>query len=587
VPAAVIPSLRKWARATPDDLAFTCFREGTGAPATRTYAELEARAASIGAGLISRFAAGTKALLLYPPGPEFIDAFFGVLWSGLVAIPVPSPSSRPGRTTPRLLAIARDAGATLILTTQVVADAAASLLESDPELKAMTVVATDRFMGPAVEPRAPAGSVAMLQYTSGSTSTPKGVMLTHENLDANLVFFHEGYQHQPGDVFVNWLPHFHDLGLLYGVLEPVFTGRHAVQLPPIDVMKRPLLWLETMSKFGGTHSMGPNFMYELCLRKIAPAERQGLDLQRWRMALNAAEPVRWSTMVAFTEAFAPAGFRFETFSPGYGLSEATCKVTTTPPNKGPTSLVLETAALEHHRVQLAAAEGPKTTRAVASGAVQPGCEIAIVEPDTLRRCAPDQVGEIWLKGPSIGAGYWGNVDAAFGASIAGEAAGGYLRTGDLGFVRDGHLFITGRHKDLIIIRGENHYPQDIELTAQTAHAVIRPGCVAAFSVDRNGEEQVIVVAEAERRTGKERRAEPRSGTDRRVDPVVPEHTADGLVPEEIRRAVVTAVSRGHELRVHEVVLIKSGTIPKTSSGKIQRRPCRTAYLQGELELVDA
>jgi acyl transferase domain-containing protein/acyl-CoA synthetase (AMP-forming)/AMP-acid ligase II len=530
-----------------------------------TYADLAREAKAIALRLRERCPPGSRALLLFPPGPTFLPAFFGCLYAGVVAIPVPLPdAARLKRTLPRLQAVTDDAGAALVLTNAATADAFGG--GRGDVLPKLPWLITDRPEGAASEsalPLAPVDSaqVAYLQYTSGSTSTPRGVMLTHANVLANLRQLKRALGYDANSISVTWMPHFHDFGLVEGLLSPLFNDVPCHVLSPLAVLKRPLVWLQAIDRFRATHSHGPNFAYEMCLDRISAEQRRGLDLSSWRVAANGAEPVRFDTLARFTETFAPQGFNPATFSPAYGLAESVLLVTIDCRQVPPEALRLDAAALDHHRVEMAGAEaGAVTVRSlVHCGELHDAVRVEIVDPATRRPCSADGIGEIWLAGPSIAIGYWGKPDdtaAVFGARLASAPdEGPFLRTGDLGFVRDGGLYVTGRLKELIIIAGVNHYPQDIEWTVQSQCPEVRRDCCVAFSIEGRDTEQLVVVAE-------------------------PDRPRDDWTPvfERMREAIAAA----HGVVPAVIVLAPRGAVPKTSSGKLQRAACRKSFLDGQL-----
>ncbi|MCK6549972.1 AMP-binding protein [Myxococcota bacterium] len=581
--------LERRAREMPDQVAYG-FVGDTAGPTELTYGELARGAHAIAAQLREGGRRHERVLLLYPPGLEFIQAFLGCVAAGAIAVPAPPPNPlKPKRSLERLVSIVDSAWPKWALTTSAVHRALEPALAEIPAFDGIRWVATDRI--PALPERyadldpVDPSSVALVQYTSGSTSDPKGAALTHENVLYNVSYFDDGWEHSRESVGVNWLPAFHDLGLIYGILAPLWGGYLGIQMSPIEVIQRPLSWLKVITDHRATHSSGPNFIYELCTRKISDEELLALDLSSWRMALNAAEPVRAETLESFTARFSKVGFRAKTFSPGYGLSEATCKVCALPVGEPPLVLRVDADKLERHAV-VQVPPGPGARTIVGCGRPTRDVGVAIVDPDTRRACTPGQVGEIWVSGPSVAQGYWGQpvvTDEVMRARIVGGNGTPYLRTGDLGFVHNGQLFITGRIKDLIIVRGNNHYPQDLEYTVQDAHPSIRAGCVAAFSYEEDGEEHLAVVAEVERRHVEGWAPSP----DRRVEDVTPPlplaHTP--FVPEEVIACITRAIAEAHGLRVHRVELIRAGTIPKTTSGKIQRRACKRAMFAERLERI--
>jgi amino acid adenylation domain-containing protein len=545
--------LRARAAERPEQVAFTFLTDGEAEGASLTYGELDRRARAIAAALAESVAPGERALLLYPPGLDFIAAFFGCLYAGVVAVPAYPP--RPNdRSQSRLRAIARDATPRAALTTGAILAGAAGprgLLAVAPELAGPRWIATDGPLAAGVvlaEGEPDPEWVAFLQYTSGSTATPKGVMVTHANLLHNERMIGAAFGMDETSVVVGWLPLYHDMGLIGNVLQPLHAGARCVLMSPVAFLQRPMRWLEAIARYRGTVSGGPNFAYELCLRKAAPEAVAGLDLSSWRVAFNGAEPVRASTLERFAATFAPSGFRPEAFYPCYGLAEATLFVTGGQPGVAP-------------RVD-------GESGRVSCGRSWMGQRIVVADPETGSEVPAGSIGEVWIAGPSVARGYWRNPGAtahdfnAFLTGADGRHEGPFLRTGDLGYLAGGELYVTGRLKDLIILRGRNHYPQDVELTAEGAHPDLRPGGGAAFAVEMGGEERLVVVHEVERR----RRA--------------PE-ALEGNV-EEIAEALRRAVAAEHEVQVHDVVLIRQGSLPKTSSGKVQRRLCRDLYLRGEL-----
>jgi len=549
-----------------DRMAYRFLLDGEEAEATLTYGELDARARAVGALLQQAGAAGERALLIYPPGLDYIVAFLGCLYAGVTAVPAYPPNpARMNRTLPRLQAIARDARPAFALTHSFILGMLEGNLADAPELGTLRWLATDELAPElAAAWRAPeidGGTLAFLQYTSGSTSTPKGVELTHRNLLHNSALIHDCYEHTPDSHAVIWLPPYHDMGLIGGILQPLYGGFHGTLLSPLDFLQRPLRWLQAVSRYRGTTSGGPNFAFELCVRKTTPEQRAALDLSCWRVAFNGAEPIRAEVLERFTEAFAPSGFRHEAFYPCYGLAEGTLIASGGRVAEAPIVRHFDAEALARSRA-VPAREGGARRTLVGCGRTLGDQRIVIADPATGRRCADGEVGEIWIAGGSVARGYWGQSEASertFRAVLA-EGEGPFLRTGDLGLLEQGELFVCGRLKDLVIIRGRNHYPQDIELTVERSHPALRPGCGAAFSIEVDGEERLAVVQEVERQ------AQPAD--------------SDAAI-----RAIRQALAEEHELQVHTVALIAPGSIPKTSSGKIQRHACKQELLAGTLQLV--
>lgn len=531
-----------------------------------SYAELDRRARAVAARLQQAGAVGERVLLLYPPGLPYIAAFFGCLYAGAVAVPAYPP--RRNRPAPRLAAIAHSADAKFVLTDGDTLAESERLLVHTPSLATLTWLATEALQDAEAEawvaPSITAESLAFLQYTSGSTSTPKGVMLSHRNLLHNSKLIQGAFGTTADSRGVIWLPPYHDMGLIGGILQPLYTGFPVVLMAPMAFLQQPYFWLQTVSRYQATASGGPNFAYELCIEKISPAQRETLDLSHWQVAFNGAEPIRHDTLIRFAETFAPCGFRYEAFYPCYGLAEGTLIAAggahTAPPIH---HTILQQGLTQNQAIPPTAGDTDFRTL-VGSGETLPDQQIVIVHPESKRRVTRHEVGEIWLSGPSIARGYWGQAEATeftFNAHLADTGEGPFLRTGDLGFLHDGELFVTGRLKDLIIIRGRNVYPQDIEITVEQSHPALRPGNGAAFALEVNGVEQLVVVQE------------------------IQAHARHTLNVEEVASAVRQAVAEQHELQLYALLLLRTGTIPKTSSGKIQRHACRNGWLEQSLPLV--
>lgn len=527
----------------------------------RTFAGLRQRVRAMASALRATLPAGSRVLMLCAGGLEFAEAFWACLHAGLIAVPAyPPEPTRWHRTLPRLRAILADADANAVLLDRATADALLPQRERSEELGRLPWFVLEELTGPGVEPatelRNPSPrDVAYLQYTSGSTGNPKGVIVSHANLSHTCEDLAWGWRYSTQSNLVSWLPTFHDMGLIWGLLLPVHIGFRATLMQPVAFLQRPIRWLEAITAVRGTHTAAPNFAYDLCVRKVKPADLARLDLSSVIGAGNAAEPVRVAVMNAFIERFAPVGFAPTAMCPGFGMAEATLKVTTTMPDVPPTVLHLDAKALEEGRIHLG---GDGAVPAVGCGHPALGTEVAIVDPVSHRRGDPLRVGEIWVRGPGVAEGYWRREEATretFRAAIVGEGGGDWLRTGDLGFLYDGELLIAGRLKDMIIIRGRNLYPQDIEVAVEGAAPRVRPGCVAAFSVTQPDEEGegLCVVAEAA------------------LDAAQPEASATATL-EAIRHTVFADFS----IVPVRVVLIATHGIQKTSSGKIMRRGTRRA-----------
>jgi len=582
--STLVEILRWRALQQPEQRTYIYLVDGEAEGDDLTYAALDCQARSIGALLQSYRANGERALLLYPAGLEFIAAFFGCLYAGVIAVPLPPPNpAQPQRSLPRLRAIINDAQPSVVLTTSAILSNAKGLFTQAPELQKMRWLATDKVTGSLAQewrdPAVTSNTLALLQYTSGSTAEPKGVMISHGNLLHNSAYIGHIFTLIPETVTVTWLPAFHDMGLTNGIIQPVYKGRPCYLMPPASFLMRPIRWLQAISRYKATISGGPNFAYELCTRRITPEQRETLDLSSWDVAYNGAEPVRADTMKRFVATFASCGFRPRAFHPCYGLAEATLLVSGGS-LRDEMFCTIQVAAFEQDRVVEACAQHQNVRTLVGSGHPLQDTKIVIANPELLTACAPDEVGEIWVSGPSVTQGYWNrpeDTERACGAYLKDTGEGPFLRTQDLGFMKDGELFVTGRLKDLIIISGRKLYPQDIELTVEQSHPALRPACCAAFSVEGVGEEQLIVAVEVEPRyqtaIGKPQDGEARAHPNGRLP----------LDVEAVVRAIRRAVAEEHDVRVHTVVLLRAGRIPKTTSGKVQRHACQVSFLKGTLE----
>lgn len=550
----------------PNKIAFTFLVDGEKGEVSLTYQQLNQKAKAIAGHLLSVKATGERALLLYQPGLEFITAFFGCLYAGVLAVPVYPP--RRNQQMTRLQAIKKDAQAAFALTTTSVLAKIEHSLKQETELAALHYIATENFGSNFADdwqaPKVRSDTLAFLQYTSGSTNRPKGAMVSHSNLLHNMEMIKMVFQQTEESICVGWLPLFHDMGLIGNVLQSVYLGRPSILMSPMAFLQKPLRWLNAISRYKATTSGGPNFAYDLCVDKITSDERTSLDLSSWEMAFNGAEPVRAETLERFATTFASCGFRREAFYPCYGMAEATLFVSGGVKTSPPVLQTVYAPVLEQNQVVLANSQNQRCRVFVGCGKTWLDQKVIIVNPETLLECPPNQVGEIWLTGASVAQGYWNRPEETkytFRAYLKDTSSGPFLRTGDLGFFKDGELFITGRLKDLIIIRGRNHYPQDIELTVEQSHPALRSGCGAAFAIEVNEQEQLVVVQEVDR------------------------SYLHKLNVDEVIRAIRQVVSEQHELQVHAVMLLKTAGIPKTSSGKIQRHSCRIGFLEGSLDVV--
>ncbi len=553
----------------PDRVAFTFLIDGELEGARLTYAELDRRARAIGAWLQQHVAPGERALLVYPSDLEFISAFFGCLYGGVIAVPTYPPQTRTKRSIAKVQAITDDVQPAAVLTTSSITSTVESVFAQVQNLHGVPLINTDSFDNNLAaawqDPEVDSSTLAFLQYTSGSTGMPKGVMLTHGNLLHNAAIVYRQYELTSEEHGLSWLPLYHDMGLIGMVIEALYAGAQTTIMSPAAFLQRPVRWLQAISRTRATMSGAPNFAYDLCVRKITPEQKQELDLSSWTKAFNGSEPVHHETLERFVEAFASCGFRPSHFLPSYGLAEATLLISGMRKETPPTVLTIRADALKQNRVVKVSTGSPHEDirTCVGSGLPPSDLKVVIAHPELLTMCSPGEIGEIWASGPSIAQGYWQRTEETqrtFQAYLADTGEGPFLRTGDLGFMQDGELFITGRLKDLIIIRGRNYYPQDIERIVEQSHPALRPSCGIAFSIDALDEEQLVIVHEVERQF-----------RDLNVDEVV--------------TAIRQAVAEQCELQVYAVVLVKVGSIPKTSSGKRQRNACRQRYFDGLLDIV--
>ncbi|MEW6735066.1 MAG: amino acid adenylation domain-containing protein, partial [Acidobacteriota bacterium] len=568
--STLVEILRIQAGENPNRIAFTFLADGETPTGQLSYRELENQSLAIAALLQNQFMPGERVLLLYPAGSEqeFIVAFLACLCSGTIAVPVyPPDPARLNRSLPRLIAILNDACPTIALTTSSVLSMIEYLFADDVQFRSIRWLATDGIDTAWAEdwqqPDIDSDTVAFIQYTSGSTATPKGVVLTHGNILSNERMIRRAFGITRDTIGLGWLPLYHDMGLIGTILQPLCVGFPCILMPPTAFLQRPFRWLQAISRYQVTVSGGPNFAYELCLRKINDAERATLDLSSWKLAFCGAEPVRSQTLQRFSEVFESCHFHSQALYPCYGLAEATLMVTGRLPWSPPFIETFKASALKQRQVEKTSYLDNDSESLVGCGKASQDHKVIIVEPASLTECPPEQIGEIWVSGPSIAYGYWNKpveTKQTFQAYLANTGEGPFLRTGDLGFFYNDELFIAGRIKDIIIIRGRNYYPQDIEWTVEHSHSSLRQGCCAAFSIDIRDQERLVVVAEVER-------------------------SAKELDIENIVSTIRENIASDHELQVYAIVLIKAGTIPKTSSGKIQRHACQDGFLTQSLEIL--
>ncbi len=563
--ATLVDLLHRHAAERGDAIAYRFDPGGTEDGSVLSFAALRARALAVAASSRAHGAEpGDRVLLVFPPGLDFVAAFFGCLAAGLLAVPM-MPPRRAGRHDASAAIIA-DCAPRLALTSSRLLRDQRSDLAARLQSAGLRWLAVDEQPPVDVEgataPSAPAGDdLAFLQYTSGSTSSPKGVMVGHANLLADLEMIRAAYGSSAASTCVSWVPLHHDMGLILNALASFHAGASCVLMPPVAFLQRPMSWLRAIHRHGAEIAGGPNFAFDHCVERFRPEAMTGVDLSRWKVAINGAEPVRAATLRRFAETFAPYGFRAESLYPCYGMAEATVLATGRKRGAGARLRRVAAADLKAGVARTVADGTPESQEIVGCGAALPGTEFAIVDADTRQRLGENRVGEIWLRGPHVGRGYWNNPGATaetFGAELSGRPGVAWLRTGDLGLLDgEGELYVTGRAKDVIIIRGVNHYPQDIEVTVQAASRDLRPGYGAAFGAPhKDGSERVVVVQEIA------------AGRRQAIDAA------------ELTAAIREAIVEAHEVAVADVVLVMPGSVPRTTSGKIQRGLARQMWQDG-------
>lgn len=566
--ATIVDILRRRGIESDGTTAFTFLVDGEEQEERLTWGELDAEARAVAGRLRDRVDRGARAILMYEPGLPFVSAFFGCLYAGVVPVAVHPPDPRRLEVTlARVAGIATDAAAEVALTSEMIQPLLAGLEDLSPRLARLDWLVTGSaeretaaLTAPDERPPTP-DELAFIQYTSGSTGNPRGVMVDHATLMAQSALIRAGMEITPTTTTVSWTPASHDMGLLGNVVQPVYAGCHSVQMSPIAYLQRPVRWLRAISRYRGEVCGGPNFAYELCTRKVSDAEVAALDLASWRLAFISAEPIRAETIDGFVEKFAPAGFRRGAVWPAWGLAEATCAITGNAGVEAPVVRHFDRRAVEERRVREVEPGDPDGRPHVGSGRPLHGHTIAIVDPESQTRCPADGIGEIWLRGSSVTSGYWNRPEATervFGGRLPGSDQR-WLRTGDLGFMLDGQLFVVGRAKDVIIVRGRNLDAHDIELTAERCFRGARPGCGIAVGIEVDGREALAVVHEV-------------------ADP----DRVDAAAAIECIRGAVTYE---HGVRPAVVALLAPRSIPKTSSGKLRRHAVRSALADGTLEAI--
>lgn len=573
-PAACVPScstlvelLAYRAEVQPADVAFIYLIDGEKEQVQLTYSQLHQKAIAIALMLHDHRSDYDKALLLYNSGLKFIEAFFGCLYSGIIAIPAYLP---PGlKKIDTLQRILVDSGTRLILSSgDLIEDIQRISFHSSADHELFTWISTSELLltshsgwnPPSLTP----DSYAFFQYTSGSTHNPKGVMLTHANIIHNQRIIEKAFRHDRDTIGLGWLPHYHDMGLIGNIIQTLSIGRPCILMSPFHFIQRPFRWLKAISDYKATSSGGPNFAYELCARKVTEHQKEELDLTSWRLAFTGAEAIRHDTLMRFAKAFSSCGFDVDAFYPCYGLAEATLFATGMSADQKLTSLSIDKSGIRKNRVIISENNSAESIQFVGCGQAWLNHDVVIAQPDQRIQCSSDEIGEIWFRGASVAQGYWNKpeqTESTFSAFLADSQEGPFLRTGDLGFLRDGHLFITGRIKDLIIIRGQNYYPHEIEKTVENSVEGLAHNGGAAFSIDEDGEERLVIVQEVERTYI------------RKID-------FNGAA-----KAIRSIIIASHGLDLYAIEFIKPVTIPKTSSGKVQRTKCRDAYLNHQLSTV--
>ncbi len=564
--ASLVDILRSRAADQPNDIAYIFRPDRSGEPIQLTFADLYACARAVATRLVERGQKGDRAALLFPPGLDFIIAFFGCLLAGVIAVPMMIPrrdSSRDAST-----AILADCSARFAITSRDLMMGARPDLGERLSSADIEWLYVDSSLGGSDQPDGvlpviEAGDTALLQYTSGSTSAPKGVIVSHGNLLQNSEMIRNAFGNTRRSTHLSWVPHYHDMGLILNIVQSLYIGASCVLLAPVSFLQRPLSWLRAIHDYRAEVAGGPNFAFDLCIRRHRPEQMQGVDLSCWKLAYNGAEPVRADTIERFAATFAPYGFNANSVHPAYGMAEATLLISSGERSAGPVTRTVSRDALQRHQA-VSPTRNEDGHSIVGCGRPLPGERLAIVDPESRRRLGVCLVGEVWVAGPNVAQGYWRNPKATssvFRAVIAGDDTECWLRTGDLGFLDDNELFITGRIKELIIVRGVNHYPQDIENTVQDCHPALRRHCGAAFSVlDQNNQERLVVVQEVERTYRQQ------------------------IVIGEIIATIREAITKEHDIGAHAIVLIRTGTLPQTTSGKIQRNLARQMYLAGSLSV---
>lgn len=562
-PESLVLRLREFAERQPERPLYTFLPNAESEGIVLSYREADARARALALRLREHAQVGDRALLLYPSSLEYPVAFLACLYAGITAVPAYPPDPKRARQTlPRVSTIARDCGARLILTTQDLREVCELAREMATEPDAIKVLTTDDVDATGAEawtlPDALGDQLAFLQYTSGSTSEPKGVMVPHRTLIEHQRLAHEIFRRTGDQITVSWLPFYHDMGLIGSLLYPLYTGGHTVLMPPMSFIRRPMQWLYNISKYRAAVSTAPNFAYELCIHRSTEEDLERLDLSCWELTVCGAEPLRASTLERFTQRFGRCGFRVETFLPCYGGAEATLTMSGGDVTAAPVIRSFDAAALREDRVVEVEAGASGSRRYVACGQPMQEHELRVVDPDRRVGLPEDRVGELWLRGPSIASGYWGQAERsaeAFGARLPGTEGRPFMRTGDLGFWHDGEVYVIGRLADRLVIDGRRHEPHDLELTIEDAEPALVYGSAAA--IDPGGRGELYFVAEV-RKTTK------------------PEDL------DAIGAQIRARLRAEHDVEPTRVLLVPPRVVQRTSSGKIRRHAYARMLASGEL-----
>jgi acyl-CoA synthetase (AMP-forming)/AMP-acid ligase II len=540
--------------------AYVFLPEGDEKKVCLTYSELQKRAKRYARYLVENSCQNRPVILFFQSGLDFIVAFYASLYAGAIGVPVSLPRNK--HSFYQLVQIVRDSTAGVVLTTGTLADLARNGFEDFADISSIRFFTEPDGEGSLTGslPQIDSDQVAFLQYTSGSTGVPKGVIITHGNIIANHNAISEACGHKGAIRVGGWLPHYHDMGLVGHIIHPILLGGSYVFMSPLTFIQKPVRWLRLMSRYKIESSAAPNFAYDLCVEKISDDDLMDLDLSHWKVAINGSEPVKLDTLEAFSNKFAVCGFNKNAFFPAYGMAETTLLVSGGSTGGHFKYLSLDKACLLEGKVRIE--ENAKSTKVVCCGPVSERFEVKIINPNDSNECLDNHIGEIWLRGKSVAKGYWNNTDSTedtFHATTQ-DGEGPFLRTGDLGFIYQDELYITGRIKDLILIRGKKYYPQDIEQTLQRASQLVIKNRGAVFSILKEGGERLIAVQEVEESVGEEALK----------------------LTEKLKEAMI----KTHGISLSDVVLIKKNSLPKTTSGKVQRFACKEKFVNGQFQRLN-